>query len=160
MLGGNSRVPFALDLVFPAAVAQLCVRPLTMRSILLGFLPYVILTGLLLLAAPVISRIGSKQTMRTWSSAPGALGVSRPLTLSFERHVADVDVLGGYPTYRLLITDGGYGYVHDFQIPSADAKRFVQGCRVVWDTNKVEFIMPDGETLTFPAQVVTRQTGP
>ncbi len=131
-----------------------------MRSNLLHILPYGILTGLLLLAAPVISRIGSQQTMRTWSSTPGALGVSRPLTLSFERHVAYVDVLGGYPTYRLLITDGGYGYVHDFQIPSADPQAFVQGCRVAWDTNRVEFIMPGGETLTFPAQAVIQQTGP
>lgn len=131
-----------------------------MRSKLLRLLPYGILTGLLLLAAPVISRIGSQQTIRTWSSTPGALGVSRPLTLSFERHVAYVDVLGGYPTYRLLITDGGYGYVHEFQIPSADSKAFVQSCRVTWDTNRVEFIMPGGETLTFPAQVVIQQTGP
>ena len=98
--------------------------------------------------------------MRAWSSTPGALGVNRPLTLSFEKHVAYVDVLGGYPTYRLLITDGGYGYVHDFQIPSADSKAFVQDCRVAWDTNRVEFIMPGGETLTFPAQVVIQQTGP
>lgn len=136
------------------------VKPLMMRSKLLRLLPCGILTGLLLLAAPVISRIGSHQTMRTWSSTPGALGLRRPLTLSFERHVAYVDVLGGYPTYRLLITDGGYAYVHDFQIPSADPKAFVQGCRVAWNTNSVEFILPGGETLTFPAQVMRQQTGP
>ena len=134
--------------------------PLTMRSKLLRLLPYAILTGLLLLAAPVISRTGSQVTMRSWSSPPGALGVSRPLTLSFERHVAYVDVLGGYPTYRLLITDGGYSYIHCFQIPTADWKAFVQSCRVIWDTNRVEFIMPGGEKLTFPAQVVIQQIGP
>lgn len=131
-----------------------------MCSKLLRLLPYGILTGLLLLAAPVISRIGSQQTMRKWNSTPGALGVSRPLTLSFEKYVACVDVLGGYPSYRLLITDGGYCYVHNFQIPSTDPKAFVQGCRVAWDTNRVEFIMPGGETLTFPAQAVIQQTGP
>jgi hypothetical protein len=131
-----------------------------MRSKLLRLLRYGILIGLFLLVTPIISRIGSQETMRTWSSTPGALGVSRPLTLSFERHVAYVDVLSGYPTYRLFITDGGYGYFHDFQIPSADAKAFVQGCRVVWDTNRVEFIMPGGETLMFPAQVVIQQIGP
>jgi hypothetical protein len=100
------------------------------------------------------------QTIQSWSSTPGALGLSRPLTLSLQRYVAYVDVLALYPTYRLLITDGGYGYVHQFQIPSADSKAFVQGCRVTWDANKVDFIMPGGETLTFPAQVVTQQTGP
>jgi hypothetical protein len=131
-----------------------------MRPKILRLLPYGILTGLLLLAAPVISRIGSHQTLRTWSSTPGALGVSRPLTLSIEMHVAYLDVFGGYTTYRLLITDGGYCYVHYFQIPSADPKAFVQRCRVAWDTNRVEFIMPGGETLTLPAQIVTEQTGP
>ena len=130
-----------------------------MHSRLLRLLPYGILTVLLLLATPVISRIGSQETMRTWNSTQGALGLSRPLTLSFERHVAYVDVLAGYPTYRLIIADDGYGYVHYFQIPSADAKAFVQNCRVVWHTNRVEFIMPGGETLTFPAQVVIQQTG-
>jgi len=100
------------------------------------------------------------QTLRTWSSTPSTLGLSRPLTLSCQRYVAYVDVLTLYPTYRLLITDGGYGYVHEFQIPSADAKTFVQGCRVMWDTNSVDFIMPGGETLRFPAQVVIQQTGP
>jgi hypothetical protein len=131
-----------------------------MRSKLLRLLPFGILTLLLLLVAPVVARIGSMQTMRSWSSAPGALGLSRPLTLSFQRYVAYVDVLSLYPMYRLLITDGGYGYVHEFQIPTADSKTFVQSCRVTWDTNRVEFIMPGGETLTFPAQVVTQQTGP
>ena len=100
------------------------------------------------------------QTLRTWISTPGALGLSRPLTLSCKRYVAYVDVVALYPTYRLFITDGGYAYVHEFQIPSADAKTFVQGCRVTWDTNRVDFIMPGGETLTFPAQVVIQQTGP
>jgi len=71
-----------------------------------------------------------------------------------------MDVFGGYPKYRLFITDGGYSYVHDFQIPSANPKEFVQGCRVEWDTNRVDFIMPSGETLTFPAQVVIQQIGP
>ena len=136
------------------------VSPLTVRLILPHLLPYVALSGLLILAAPVISRIGSQQTVRTWSSTQGALGLSRPLTLSFEKHVAYVDVLGGYPKYRLLITDGGYSYVHDLQIQSADAKEFVQGCRVMWHTNRVDFIMPSGETLTFPAQVVIQQIGP
>jgi hypothetical protein len=136
------------------------VRPISMRSKLLCLLPAGVLALLLLLLAPVIARIGSMQTLRTWSSTPGALGLTRPVTLSFQRHVAYVDVLAWYPTYRLLITDGGYGYVHDFQIPSADSKAFAQGSRVSWDTNKVEFTMPAGETLTFPANVVTQQVGP
>jgi len=131
-----------------------------MRSKLFRLLPYGILTILLLLAAPLVARIGSMQTLRTWSSTPGALGLSRPLTLSLQSQVAYVDVLALYSTERLLITDGGYAYVHEFEIPSADTKAFVQGCRVTWDTNKVEFIMPGGETLTFPAQVVIQQTGP
>src|SRR6185369_10017309 len=129
-----------------------------MRSRLRRLLPFGILTLLLFLAAPVIARIGSMQTMRSWTSTPGALGLSRPLTLMFQRYVAYVDVLALYPTYRLLITDGSYGYVHEFQIPSADSQTFVQSCRVAWDTNRVDFIMPGGETLTFPAQVVTQQT--
>lgn len=135
------------------------VRPLTMRARLLRLLPFGVLVILMLLLVPVIARVGSTQTLRTWTSTAGDLGVSRPLTLSFQRHVAYVDVLGGYPTYRLLITDGGYGYVHEFQIPSADAKTFAQSCRVTWDTNRVDFVMPGGETLTFPAQVVVQQIG-
>jgi hypothetical protein len=131
-----------------------------MRSKFLRLLPFGIITVLLLLAAPVVARIGSMQTLRTWNSTPGALGISRPLTFSFQRYVAYVDVLALYPTYRLLITDGGYAYVHEFQIPSADSNAFVQGCRVMWETNRVEFIMSGGETLTFPAQVVIHQTGP
>lgn len=94
--------------------------------------------------------MGSIEIMRSWNSAPGALGLSKPLTLSFQRCVAYVDVLAQYPTYRLLIAaDSGYDYVHEFQIPGADSKTFVEGCRVTWDTNKVEFIMPKGETATF-----------
>ena len=131
-----------------------------MRPKLLRLLPYGILTVVLLFVAPLVARIGLMQTLRTWSSTPGAVGLSRPLTLSFQRYVAYVDVLALYPTYRLLISDGGYAYVHEFQIPSADSKAFVQSCEVTWDTNRVEFIMPGGETLTFPAQVVIQQTGP
>ena len=131
-----------------------------MRPKLLRLLPYGILTVVLLFVAPLVARIGLMQTLRTWSSTPGALGLTRPLTLSFQRYVAYVDVLALYPTYRLLISDGGYAYVHEFQIPSADSKAFVQSCGVTWDTNRVEFIMPGGETLTFPAQVVIQQTGP
>jgi hypothetical protein len=129
----------------------------------LRLLPYAVLAALvilLLLLTPVISRTGSIQTLRSWTSTPGNLGVSRPVTLYFQREVAYVDALGGYPIYRLLITDGGYAYVHEFQIPSADAKTFAQGCRVTWDTNKVDFVMPGGETLTFPARVVKQQIGP
>ena len=131
-----------------------------MRSKLLRVSSYGILAVLLLLFAPIVARIGSMRTLKTWNSTPGALGLSRSLSLSFQEYVAYVDVLAWYPTYRLLITDGGYSYVHEFQIPSADSKAFVQGCRVEWDTNRVEFIMPGGETLTFPAQVVIQQTGP
>ncbi|MGV3661975.1 MAG: hypothetical protein ACO1TE_17455 [Prosthecobacter sp.] len=115
---------------------------------------------LLLLAAPVISRITSDETLRIWHSTPGALGLDRPLTLSLERCVAYVDLLGLYPSYRLLITDGGYAYVHRFQIPSAEPAAFVQKCQVAWDLEKVSFTMPDGETLMFPALVIIRQTGP
>jgi hypothetical protein len=32
MRGGSSRAPFTLDLAFPAAVAQLCVRPMFTRK--------------------------------------------------------------------------------------------------------------------------------
>ncbi len=124
-------------------------------------MPFGVLSLLLVFLVPVLARIGSIETMRSWSSNPGALGCSKPLTLSFQRSVAYVDVLAQYPTYRLLISaDSGYAYVHEFQIPSADSKTFVQGCRVTWDTNKIEFIMPEGEMVTFPAKAVTRQTGP
>jgi hypothetical protein len=63
-----------------------------MRSKVLRFLTFGILTLLLLLAAPVIARIGSMQTLRSWVSTPGALGINRPLTFSFQKHVAYVDV--------------------------------------------------------------------
>ena len=131
-----------------------------MRSKLLCLLPSGILTLLLLLLAPEIARIGSMQTLQTWNSTPGALGLRRPLTLEFQRHVAYVDVLAWYPTYRLLISDGGYAYGHDFQIHSADPKAFAQNCAVTWGTNKVEFAMPGGERLIFPARVVAQQVGP
>ena len=131
----------------------------TMHSTPPRFLPYAILTGLLVLAALVISQTRSRQTLRNWNSTPGALGMERPLTLSLERHVAGVDGFGGVPTYQLNITDGGYFYVHDLPIPRTDSPTFAQGCRVVWETNKIDFIMPSGVTLTFPAQVVIQQIG-
>jgi hypothetical protein len=150
----------SISVVTGPAQVSTGVRRLLVRSKLLCLLLSGVLAILLLLLAPVIARIGAMQTLRMWGSTPGALGLGRPLTLSFQRYVAYVDVLAWYPTYRLLITDGGYAYVHEFQIPSADSKAFAQGSRVTWDTNKVEFTMPGGETLIFPAKVVTQQVGP
>jgi hypothetical protein len=126
----------------------------TLRSILRRLLPYGVLTILLMLAAPLVARIGSMQTLRTWKSTAGALAVSRPLTFSLQRSVAYVDVLALYPTYRLVIGDGYYGYVQELEILSTDVDTFVRGCRVTWETNRVEFVMPDGATMLFPAKVV------
>lgn len=131
-----------------------------MRAKLKRLFPYAVLSIVLLLAAPLVARIGSTQTLRKWTSTPGDLGLSRPLTLSFQKSVAYVDVLALYPTYRLSISDGGYEYVHQLEIHTADVIKFVQGCQVRWDTDKVEFTMPTGETLAFPTQAVIQQVGP
>ena len=112
------------------------------------------------MSAPLLARLGSFKTLRTWNAPQGTFGISRPLTLSLQRTTAYVDVLGLYPSYRVFVTDGGYGYVHDFKIHTSDWKSFAQNSRVSWETNRVEFIMPKGEILAFPDQVVKQQVGP
>ena len=113
--------------------------------------------GLMLL--PVVARIGSTKTMRSWNSTPGALGTSRPLILSIQKTVAYVDLLGGYPSYRILISYGGYAFFHTFDVPSAKPETFLESCNVAWSTNDVRFQMPNGVLLVFPAEAVLKQIG-
>jgi hypothetical protein len=131
------------------------------RFKLIRLLPYGALAVLLVFAAPVIGRMGSARVVRTWNAPPGTFGRTRPLKLSFQRLTAYVDLLGLYPEYRLVVTeDDYYAYVQDLGIPISNWKRFIQACQVKWATNQVEFIMPDGQIFSVPAQVVNRQLGP
>ncbi len=117
-------------------------------------------TVLLLLAAPIIARVGSFKVVRSWRSEGVVLDIDRPLTLSIERHVAFVDILGLYSTYRMVVSpDGGYIYVLDFEVPSDKPQAFIQDCNVIWHKDKIEFVMPSGEAMAIPMKTVMRQIG-
>jgi hypothetical protein len=118
-----------------------------------------VILGFLLVA--IIDRIGSygTETLRTWSSAPGDLGIERTLTLTLEKTVSAEGFFGSCRTYRIRLSDGYYGLSHEFDIPGGKPESFVQDSSVTWSTNDVRFQMPNGVLLVFPAEAVLRQVG-
>jgi hypothetical protein len=112
-----------------------------------------------LLITPVIARLGTSNEVARWPSTNAVYGVKRPIWLSIQRDVAYVDVLSWYPTYRLFITDGGYAYVREFDIPSTDPNKYLAGCKVAWQPEGPELLTPDGEKLFIPAQLVRGRIG-
>jgi hypothetical protein len=79
--------------------------------------------------------------------------------LSVQKDVAFVDIFSLYPSYRLFITDGGYAYVRDFDIPSTDPKSYLAGCQVIWKLDGAELLTPDGETLFIPRKLILDRFG-
>ena len=93
-------------------------------------------------------------------AAPGALyGVKRPIWLSIEKAVAHVDIFSLNSSYRLLVTDGGYAYMREFDVPSDDPTRYLGGCRVTWKPDGVEFLSPDGDSLFIPGHLILARIG-
>src|SRR5436309_4065369 len=54
--------------------------------------------------------------------------------------ISYADIFSLYPSYRLFITDGGYAYVRDFDVPSTDQKSYLNGCRITWKTDGAELL--------------------
>ena len=141
-------------------MAQLwIVRPLDMRT-LKRLLVFVAVTLVAVLVAPVLARFDKVTEVARWSSPTPLYGIKRPISLSIERAVAYADIFSWYPSYSLIITDGGYAYVRDFYVPSTDFKSYLGRCQVIWQTNAVVFVTPDAERYFIPEQVLRAQIGP
>src|SRR5436309_13340133 len=54
--------------------------------------------------------------------------------------ISYADIFSLYPSYRLFITDGGYAYVRDFDVPSTDPKSYLNGCRITWKPDGAELL--------------------
>ena len=116
-------------------------------------------TVLVALFTPILARVGNPTEVARWTSPMPLYGVKSPFWLSIDREVAYVDVFSLYPNYRLYITDGGYAYERDFDVPNNDFKSYFARCQVVWQTNGVDFITPDSETYFIPEQLIRNQIG-
>lgn len=128
----------------------------TQKLLLIALIP----VALVLLITPFIARCGTTKEVARWSSTNAVYGLKRPIWLSIQRDVAYVDVFSWYPSYRLFITDGGYAYARDFDVPSTDYKSYLAHCQVAWRTNGAEFITPDADRYFIPDQLILRQIGP
>jgi hypothetical protein len=113
-----------------------------------------------LLATPVFARWGTSRELARWPSTNAVYGVKRPIWLSIQRDVSYLDVLSWYPTYRFFITDGGYAYVREFDIPGTGPKKYLAGCKVAWQPEGVELLTPDGEKIFIPGQLILGRIGP
>ncbi len=129
-------------------------RPI--KLLLIALVP----VALVLLITPFLARWGTTKEVARWSSTNAVYGLKRPIWLSIQRDVAYVDVFSLYPSYRLFITDGGYAYVRDFDVPSTDYRSYLARCQVAWQTNGAEFITPDADRYFIPDQIILRQIGP
>jgi hypothetical protein len=123
------------------------------------FLVFVATVLAALLVAPLLARLSKTTEVARWSSPTPLYGIKRPIWLSIQRDVAVVDIFSLYPSYRLFITDGGYAYVREFNVPSTDFKRYLAHCQVAWLTNGAEFITPDAETYFIPDQIIRGRIG-
>jgi hypothetical protein len=128
-----------------------------MRTLKLLLVVTTVLVALLI--TPILARLGKPTEVARWTSPTPLYGVKIPIWLIIDREVAYVDVFSLYPCYRLYITDGGYAYERDFDVPSKDFKSYFAHCQVIWQTNGVDFITPDSETNFIPDQLIRRQIG-
>ena len=128
----------------------------TWKLLLLVFAPLV----LVLLLTPFFASWGTTKEVARWSSTNAVYGVKRPIWLSIYRNVAYVDISSGSPSYSLFVTDGSYGYLRKFDIPSTDFKSYLALCQVTWKPDGVELLTPDGERLFIPGQSILRRIGP
>jgi hypothetical protein len=141
-------------------VAQLLVvRALDMRTPRL-LLIFVISVLVVLLITPLLARVDKTTEAARWTSPTPLYGLKHPIWLGIERNVAYVDIFSLYPSYQLFITDGGYYYGGDFDIPSTDFKSYLSRCQVAWQTNGVEFIKPDAARYFIPDQIIREVFGP
>jgi hypothetical protein len=114
----------------------------------------------LLLATPLLARCSKTTEVARWTSPTSLYGIKRPIYLSIQRYVAYLDIFSQYPSYRLFITDGGYAYARDFDVPSTDFKSYLARCHVDWQTNGAEFITPDAERYFISDQIIRGRIGP
>ena len=136
----------------------LVVRPLDMRTPKL--LPIFAATGLVvLLITPLLARLDKTTEVARWTSPTPLYGLKRPIWLSIRRDVAYLDIFSWYPSYRLFVTDGGYAYARDFDVPSTDYKSYLSRCQVAWQTNGAEFVTPDAERYFIPDQLIRGRIG-
>lgn len=119
-----------------------------------------VLVAIILLITPFLARYGTTKEVARWDSTNAVYGVKRPVWLSIQRDVAYVDILSWYPSYRMFITDGGYAYVREFDIPTTDYKNFLARCQVTWKPDGAEFLTANGERIFIPSELILRQIGP
>jgi hypothetical protein len=119
-----------------------------------------VFVALLVLSSPMWGRFGSSTEVARWSSTNAVYGLKHPISLRIYRNVATVDVFSQYATYKLVITDGDYQYVRDFDVPSADWKSYLNGCTVTWEPKHVELCTPDDERLIIPGKIILERIGP
>jgi hypothetical protein len=113
----------------------------------------------LLLIVPFLARFGTTKEVARWSAPSALYGVKRPIWLSIQRDIAYMDIFSLYPSYRLFVTDGGYAYVRDFDVPSTDPKSYLSGCRVTWKPDGAELLSPDGDALFIPGHLILCRIG-
>ena len=112
-----------------------------------------------LLITPLLARLDNTTEVARWTSPTPLYGLKRPIWLSIQRDVAYVDIFSLYPSYRLFITDGGYAYVRDFDVPSTDFKSYLSRCQVAWQTNGADFITPDADRYFITDQLIRGRIG-
>lgn len=120
---------------------------------------FVAVVLVVLFVSPIVARWGKTVEVARWTSPTPLYGMKRPIWLSIQRDAAYVDIFSQYPSYRLFITDGGYAYVRDFDVPSTDFKSYLSRCQVAWQTNGAEFITPDAERYFIPDQIINGRIG-
>ncbi len=109
----------------------------------------------LLIATPLLARLGNYKELRRWNApVPNPFGHDRPIYLTVQETHSIFDIFSLYPSQRILVTDGGYAYVLNFETPDYPASRWVQSCDVAWSTNDVTLFSRDGLTIKIDRQAV------
>jgi len=126
-----------------------------MRKRILIWLGLVLAIALL---SPMLARIGSWKEVRRWNAPePNSFGHDRAIYLSVEETHSFFDPLGLYGSERLLVTDGGYAYVLDFEVPAHPSKPWIDTCKVDWTVDNVTFSSPSGLSIEIDKKAVLQQ---
>jgi hypothetical protein len=110
------------------------------------------------LLSPLLARVGSWNEIRRWNAPDSKpFGHDRPIYLSIEHTHSFFDPLGLYGTDRLIVSDDGYAYILYFKVPAHPSKPWVDACDVIWASDSVTLISPEGLSISIDAKAILKK---
>ena len=110
------------------------------------------------LLSPMLAHIGSWKEVRRWNAPQqSSFGHDRPIHFSVEQTHSYFDPLGLYSNERLVVSDGGYSYILNFDVPAHPSKPWIDNCQVNWTTDGVTFSSPTGLNIEINKKAILQQ---